>query len=219
MRGLALRLDAMRCPDDVELIHRDNYPDFKWVRYGAAGPDWFAHRSERQERTIIRHRVDLEDPLVVRFVNATDDDKLVKFLSRFGLPDPLLSAVKIGIAEPRNVILGRQKVLRRLLEDAGSGDPARARKAANESLRFGGAQISSLEPDGRMVSTARCLMDFMYMEIAIAAANGARLGSCKRCCDVFLYGRATKRRSTSTYCSNKCRVGGYRAKKRNHNGG
>ena len=210
---LSLRLKATRCPDGIELVHRERYQNIAAPRYGRSGPDWFAYRSGRQEHTVIRETVDLEDALVCRFVNATDDDKRVTFLSRFGLPGDVLGFVGIGIAEPRNIILGRQRVLRRLLQDAGSGDVARARKAANESLRHASPDSMSLEPGGRMVWTMRSLMDFMYMEIVTAADNDARLGSCKRCGSLFLYGKGTKRRKTAKWCGLTCRVGAWRSSK------
>jgi hypothetical protein len=171
------------------------------------------------QRTTIRDAVDLEDALAVRFVNATDDDKLIDFFKRFGLPEHLVRYAKIGGGEPRNIVLGRQRVLRHLLQDAGGGDAARAVKAANDALRHARSDRLSLEPGGRMVRTTQSLMDFMYMEVAETAANGARLASCKRCGNVFLYGRGTKRRSTAKYCSDRCRVGTHRANKLNRKGG
>jgi hypothetical protein len=213
MREFGLRLVAPRCPDGVELVRLETYPDAREFGYGPSGPDWFVYCSNRKEqRAIIRDAVDLEDALVVRFVNATDNIKLIRFLSLFGLPEHLFIYVGIGGGEPRNMVLGRQKVLRRLLEDAGSGDAARALKAGNTSLHRVRRDHPSLEPGGRMVRTTQNLMDFMYMEVAAAAAIGARLASCKRCGDLFLTGTLTKRRSTATYCTERCRVGAHRAK-------
>jgi hypothetical protein len=59
----------------------------------------------------------------------------------------------------------------------------------------------------------RSLMDFMYMEIVTAADNGARLGSCKRCGSLFLYGKGTKRRKTAKWCGGACKVGAWRSSK------
>jgi len=205
MREFGLRLVGPRCPDGVELVHRDRSPDFE-CRYGRTGRDWFSYQSRRRER-VIREAVDLEDALVIRFVNATDDNKRIAFLSRFGLPGGILPHWS---CEPRNWILGEQRVLRTLLDRAGSGDAAEAIKAANKSLRRTGRL--SLEPGGRIVWTTESLMSFMYVETVIAAQNGARLASCKRCDDLFLTGALTKRRSTATYCRDRCRVGAHRAK-------
>src|SRR6516225_5765787 len=105
MRGLALRLMNMRCRDGVELVHRDPYPDLR-SPYGASGPDWFSYRSDRCKEEIIRKAVDLEDALVVRFINATDDEKRIAFLWRFGLPDVLFGIDGSPSAtEPRNFVL------------------------------------------------------------------------------------------------------------------
>jgi hypothetical protein len=193
------------------LVHRNKFPNIS-NRYGASGPDWFAYRSDPKHREIIRNAVDLEDALVCRFVNATDDDKRIAFMSRWGLPDDSVGFVGIGIAEPRNIILGMQRELRRLLHEAGSGDPARAIKAANQSLRHAIPKDLSLEPGGRWVWTTGILLAFMYMEIAVAADNGARLGSCKRCGAVFLYGKGTKRRKTAKWCGASCKMVTHRAK-------
>lgn len=213
MREFGLRLVGPRCPDGVELVHRDRSPDFE-CRYGRTGRDWFSYQSRRRER-VIREAVDLEDALVIRFVNATDDNKRIAFLSRFGLPGGILPHWS---CEPRNWILGEQRVLRTLLDRAGSGDAAEANKAANKSLRRIRDRLS-LEPGGRMVWTTENLISFMYMEIVIAAQNGARLGSCQRCGDLFLTGTLTKRRSTAKYCRDFCRVGAHRANKLKLKGG
>src|SRR5262249_8498517 len=150
----------------------------------------FSCKSDRYRHEIIRDAIDLEDALVCRFVNANTDEKRIAFLSRFGLPTQAFPS------EPRNFILGEQRLLRRLLERACSGDSGQAIKAANESLRHGhaGAGLTlSLDPQGRLVHTWESPMSFMHMEIAVAARIGARLGSCKRCHNLFLYGRGTKR--------------------------
>jgi len=97
--------------------------------------------------------------------------------------------------------------------------PAFARKAANWALRRALPGTVSLEAGGRMVWTMRSPMDFMYMEIVAAADNGARLGSCKRCGNVFLYGKGTKRRKTAKWCGATCRQGGFRATQSKRKGG
>jgi hypothetical protein len=238
MRDLVLRLEAERCADKVERVRLDEPPAAR-TRYGKAGPIWFFWRSDRHER-VVQEAVDLENPLVVRFVNADDDQKRIKFLSTFGLPEGfllvvpdgteklvarflslsalpeefLLGAPDVGLpAEPRDFVLGAQRELRRLLEDAGSGDAARTKKAESRSLRLvsGDGDLSRL-PSGRMALTVRTLIAFMRLEIAMVVENGARIASCKRCGDLFLYGKGTKRRSTATYCRDLCRVGAYRSK-------
>jgi len=238
MRGLVLLLDAERCADGVELIRLDDASGIQ-TRYGKAGAMWFSWRSDRSDR-VEQEAVDLENPLVIRFVNANDDDRRITFLSTFGLPEGfllgvpgtkkriitrflsssalpeefLLGAPGVGLpAEPRDFILGEQRELRRLLEDAGSGDAARMDKAASRALR----SVRDSGPSrlhGRTALTAQTLTDFMRFEINAVVENGARLARCKRCDNFFLYGKGTKRRSTATYCRDLCRVGAYRANKR-----
>jgi hypothetical protein len=205
MRNLALRLEAQRCIDGAEIGHRPEPPDWSLLIYGAAGPLWFAHRSDRCE-PFIREAVNLEDTLVVRFVNADDDNKRIDFISRFGLPE----ACRV----PCDWVLDAQQQLRDLLCDAGSGDVGRAVNAAKVSLHLASDNRFSLRSDGRVAVTVGSLMSFMRLETAMVVENDARVASCKRCGDLFLYGHGTKRRSTATYCRDICRVGAHRANKR-----
>jgi hypothetical protein len=208
---VTLRLRTTRCPDGVELGRRDELAGINVEGYGTTGPIWFCCRSERYHREVVREAIDLADPLVVRFINATDDTKRLAFISRFGFPRQLFPD---SLMEPHNFILDEQRVLRRLLAQAGGGDAARATKAANESLVRAGGDGFSLQPDGRMVLTVTSPTAFMRMEIAMVAQNGARLTTCKRCGNVFLTGKLTKRRLTSQYCRDLCRVGAHRAKQK-----
>src|SRR5262245_29767568 len=206
-KGFVLRLVATRCLDGIEIIQRDFEPGFlKHPDYGSSGAMWFSCRSDRYERTTIRDMSGLADTLVVRFVNAADDDRRIAFVSRFGLP---LSAFP---SEPYEWILGEQKVLRRLLDHAGRGDPETAIKAANQSLSQAQLLSLSLQSDGRMVLNADSPMTFMHLEIALVATSGARLTTCENCGDVFLTGSLTARRSTARYCRDRCRVNAHRAK-------
>jgi hypothetical protein len=54
------------------------------------------------------------------------------------------------------------------------------------------------------------LATFMKMETALAATQGAKLGSCGHCEDVFLTGPLTGRRSHAVYCSSRCRMAAMR---------
>jgi hypothetical protein len=209
--NLVLRLDARWCADGVEMIRLDDPPVVRAPRFGKAEAVWFICRSDRYRREIIRETIDLmDDPLVLRFVNAGDDDKLTVFLSRFGLPGGFIIGAPRP-AEPRNFVLGRQRELRRLLLDAGSGDVATATKAANRALRLSGRGDLSLRPDGRMALTVETLVDFMSIEVAMVAAYGTRVRSCERCGKLLLYGRRAGGRSTVKFCSDRCRLSVWRA--------
>src|SRR5438067_12500382 len=69
---LILRLDAKRCADGVGRVRRQ----FSW-------------RSRRHE-PVVREAADLGNPLVIHFLNANTNDKLIDFLSTFGLPGGFL---------------------------------------------------------------------------------------------------------------------------------
>ena len=205
--SICLRLTTEQCLDGVEIIRRDIEPGILKSRYGVSGAVWFSYRSDRFRREI-RDVSGLEDTLVVRFVNATDDVKRVAFLTRFGLPFSHFGIRDVSerrLTEPHEFILGEQRELRRLLNRACSGDADTAMKAANEALYAVSVSLS-MAPDGRMLLIASKPMDFMHMEIATVAASGARLATCERCSDVFLTGPLTTRRSTARYCRDRCRV-------------
>jgi hypothetical protein len=235
MRNLIFCLDAERCADGVEWTRRDP-PGVKWL--SRAGPIWFSWRSNRHER--FEQQADLGDPLVIRFLNASNEDKLTEFLSTFGLPDGFLLRASrrkrpvakflsvedlpdgwvLGAsgadlpAEPRNFVRAMQRRLRRLLEDAASNNATRKDKAAQHALHFAVRDSNASAVDGRVVLTARTLIAFMHFEVYMTAENGAYIGRCKRCRCLFLYGQATRRRSTGTYCSGRCRIAAHRATKR-----
>jgi hypothetical protein len=216
MQPLVLRLVATRCVDGIELVHRDVEPGLLKSEYGSSGALWFSFRSDRSERTTIRDISGLEDTLVCRFVNATDDDRRVNFLSRFGLPFSEIGIKPVsehGPSEPYEFILGEQKVLRGLLGRVGGGDSEIAIKAAKESLSKAHPLSLSLS-DASLVLIAESPMSFMHIEIAMVAASGARLATCETCGDVFLIGPLTARRSTARYCRDRCRVNAHRAKMR-----
>jgi hypothetical protein len=205
---VTLRLRTARCLDDVELVRRDDLAALGLrSEYGVGGAMWFCCRSERYHSEVVREATDLADPLVVRFINATDDTKRLAFVSRLGFP------LQLFAYESHNFVLGEQRTLRRLLEQAGSGDATSAIKAANAALKGAGGDRFSLE-DGRMVLTVTNPMAFMFQEVAMVAANGARLATCERCGDVFLTGKLTKRRITSRFCRDLCRVSAHRANKK-----
>jgi hypothetical protein len=235
MRDLIFRLDAERCTDGVERIRRDGLPGVKGRSYGKV---WFSWRSDRHA-PVVRQATDLRDPLVTGFLNASNGDKLVKFLSAFGLPNGFLLSISRGSkkhfrsfslealpkglvlgasgvgfpAEPQNFVRAMQRGLRHLLEDAASGNAARKDKAAQRALHFV-SESSASAVDGRLALTAPTLIAFMHFEVYMTVENGAYIGRCKRCGDLFLYGKGTKRRNTATYCSGRCRTSAHRATKR-----
>ena len=48
------------------------------------------------------------------------------------------------------------------------------------------------------------LLEFMTMEIAKIALEGAKVATCERCHNLFLTGTSASRRSHAMYCSDRC---------------
>src|SRR5947208_14583952 len=107
-----LRLSATQCPDGIEPFLRDSSMSAVESVYGR---QWYRYRTARRE-PVKREFQKLDDPLVVRFVNANTEDKRVVFLGRFGLP------FAPDGSEPRGHIIARQMSMRRLLAAAGRAD-------------------------------------------------------------------------------------------------
>src|SRR5262249_29239044 len=197
-----LRLETEVCPDGVEGFLHESMNGLR---------DAIRCRSDRRA-PLVREFSNLENPIVIRFVNATDEAKLFHFLKMWGLPsseperyDPRREI--LPNMEIRADILAKQRKLRHLLESAASGDLT---KMTVSNLTFMVRSKGILSADN--------LLSFMEMEIAMAALNGIRIGRCEYCGDVFLTGKLTENRATKIYCSDKHRVAGNRAKAKNKKG-
>jgi hypothetical protein len=195
-----LRLETEVCPDGVEgFLHES----MKGLR------DAIRYRSDRREPPPFREFANLENPVVIRFINATDQTKLFDFLKTWGLPSPRPERYHPHRDIPPNMeiradILAKQRRLRHLLESAASGDLT---KMTVSNLTFMVRSKGILSADN--------LLSFMEMEIAMVGLNGTRIGRCEYCGDVFLTGKLTANRSTAKYCRDKHRVYGNRAKAKN----
>lgn len=208
MDGLAI--DIERCPDGVELV--DGV--YRW-------------RTERSETERITLR-GLEDPVVIAFVNATDDASRQLFFSRFGLLKPTKwwherLAKQFIYHGPTGLIqddiLEDQSRFQKLLEQAGGEAPTAAMTRINRALEtFDDFKLRATFPltgtDGapRLVLKSESLIGFMLMETAMVATHGACLAACEQCDSQFLTGPLTGRRSHARFCSNKCRVAAMRAR-------
>ena len=174
----------------------------------------FHARSERREPVHVV-TADLDDPVVLQFVNARDEDALVQFMSKYSAGNlytpwdppktrfaPNVSAIKIS--DMRDYL--RQKLA--------SSDQVEALVALSEPQIE--AKTSFHLRDGKAQMLLRChhLLDFMRMEVATIAVEGAKLVTCGCCGNYFATGPATSRRTDAQYCSDKCRVAAMRARKK-----
>ncbi len=207
-----LKLEWQRCPDGVEVIDLPTPPPrTEIVRVGfynlrrqrvpsifdEVGGGWH-FRCKSDDRKRLPLTMNLEDPVVVRFINATTIDALIKFFGRYGLPD--------GRGETAvEVETDRRAGFTEMLEKAASGDPDLAGPAVarlNKDIRL---RPAFDEQSRRLVLRVGSLRDFMAMEIVLAAVAGARLGRCRSCGSIFLTGLGTGGRSTRKFCGDRCR--------------
>ena len=208
---MLLIFESERCPDGVELF---DYGPERPLRRGqtiAGAPRsgrWFRYRTKRRERLHLESP-NLENPVVVQYVNARTDEDRASFFSRFGLP----TGQEI---EPDEIAQG-QRGFKALLAKAGSEDAVQGLEAVNATL----AKYRSfyLQPvlrlgDGtpQMLLQPQTLVGFMLMEISAVLLNGARFTSCQHCGSAFLTGPMTWRRAHAVYCSDRCRVAAMRAR-------
>lgn len=218
----ALYLFWERCPDGVELVDHgpprkakarpgrrsalllSDQPSGKEARY----------RTARRE-TLLHDVADLENPIVLRFVNADDDAALIGFLSRFGLPGAVLGEPMAKM--PWVLVTEAQALLRSLLLIIDGQSPAEAMTKINNVLaQHKGASLTPrLDLAGaggtpRLTLQPQSLYGFMVMECAMIAAHGARSTSCQHCGDLFVTGPLTGRRSHAMFCSDRCRVAAMR---------
>lgn len=208
MYGLAVEID--RCPDGVELVE---LPAMRGNTLADSRPAMTVFRYRTQRRQSERFEfTDLENPVVVAFVNAVDDERRRRFFERFGLtvPDRQLDYDSALISQAQ---------FRLLLQTAGGENASAAMAAVNDVISA--HRALSLNPTihlagrrgaPRLLLQTGSLLGFMVMETAMAVAHGARLAACEKCGTVFLTGQLTSRRSHAKFCSDRCRVAAMRAR-------
>ncbi|ESX71833.1 hypothetical protein NKI89_14625 [Mesorhizobium sp. M0309] len=198
---IPLHLDWKKPADGVELEH---------VPFGQGDADpqlAIKSRSGRFEPKTYRLE-SLENPIVLHLVNARNDDDFKRFVSRFGTPRTDFGDI---------AYLRAMEVLRDdLTQDLEfCTDPSLNRIVDSEYL----LQRVTLTPSFaysestdryRLVLSVTNLEGLMRMEIAMALEVGATLIHCKHCSKAFLAGPMTRRRTDAVYCSDRCRVEGFK---------
>jgi hypothetical protein len=203
---LGFRLTTERCPDGVE------------AHEGGGGirerGKWFLYRTERREPLQLEIQ-DLENPIIVQFVNARDEKDLSDFFSKYGLLERALDSRGIDYGEAIYI----QNDFRELLEKVGGPSQVDALRAINEHVEFFGHNF--LDPAFELAGQAgapRMLLNcfepraFMTMEAGMIATHGARVIHCEHCNNIFLIGPLTGRRSHARFCSDRCRVAAMRSR-------
>ena len=193
----------------------------------ADGERYFRPVSKRR-KSVRLLTTDLANPAVVQFANMGDN--LLPFMSLYSTcevyededAEPAVTLedgtpVDTGVAP--YVYLDRveanQRNLRQHLIDIGGPNPI---NAVDRLAQLHGIPLRSIVrlQDGKPQLLLKCddLFDFLRMETALIALEGAKVVVCDHCKNIFLAGPGTGRRPHAVHCSDKCRVGATRARKK-----
>lgn len=186
-----------------------------------ANVEVFAYRSAKIE-SVRREVLNLEDPLAIRFLNASTTDQLETFIGIYGFLLP--KGFDPWEAVPS--IRRKQQNVLEMVKAAGSAEREEAVDRMNVALayheyKFGTPTLNPLKlkpsleyvPGGatsRLVLEPDSLYDFMCVECMTIAATGARVTNCEHCGKFYLTGPLTGRRSHGRFCSDRCRVAAMR---------
>lgn len=173
----------------------------------------FVPRTDRTQ-DVAYEVTNLEDPIVMRFVNAHREDKMLEFLSRFGR----LSAetmYRIAVEFEANLLLTHLLASTTQLP----GETVKDRVEWVNNMLATTTLKPSFDYSGpgqtaRVVLHPQNLLGLMAMEVALAHEAGAAVGQCANCGKLYLTGPLTSRRSSALYCSDRCRVASNRKAKK-----
>jgi hypothetical protein len=219
MYGLSLEWE--HCPDGIELVDYAELspPPAEWLPLLWEPDKVFRCKTDRRFPILLS--VNLEDPVVLHFINARDDNARARFLARFGFLSNLHLDVDFRMPPTwtpdrswpvgtRDDFVRAQGELRQLLALAGSDQEQEAEKSIN--LRLDSIRFDPVFEARRMSFKLRDLFSLLVREIIMVAENNARFTTCERCEAGILTGPGTGRRSHATYCSDRCRVAAMRAR-------
>lgn len=174
------------------------------VYLDGSGRKFWDMKTDRFELVSVE-RVDLENPVVLQFINDNRAGKLERFVNRFGFPREW----------PFDHVAAQHEAVRllgSLISLSVSASPQKRAGAVRMVLDALEVRPVFDETGGRFVLQASDLMGFMAMEVVHAHDAGVALTQCAHCQKYFLTGPKTNRRSTATYCSDRCRVAAMRAR-------
>lgn len=203
-----LMLEWERCPDGVEIVDHGPAPKTEPGRTKLVEPYgmWLSARSARRVPVIYEMR-DLENPVVMHFLNAHTADNMIAFHARFGMRGSTDTAPLVECFRERDNLAN-------FLAYSTAGHIGEATEIVNtvlSSVRL--RPTVDFSGPGRMPAITLhpvSLWQFMAMEVATAASCGAELAQCENCRKLFLTGSLTGRRSHAKYCSDRCRVAAMR---------
>jgi hypothetical protein len=214
---IPVRLEWKRPTDGVEIAFDQELAELETVGDGR----YFRARSDRMIPETYE-LWDLENPIILRFVNSRTDEDRIKFIQRFGFLSTLneyrgdsapwteryLESVDFfksiqSEIEPNHIATESH-------EKIGTWRDSIETFMGKAHLRPTFAIGEAARP--QMTLLASSLTCFMFMEIGLVYEAGAEMASCEHCSQIFLTGHMTGRRSSAKYCSDRCRVAAMRAR-------
>jgi hypothetical protein len=173
-------------------------------------------RARSAHREPVNYRIgNLENPVALHLINAEDEADLVAFVQRFGMPERLGPPTDSDEAAFSSIKMIRDE-LEDLLWSAGTPDPVARALRANQLLKntalHPAIEFSAVDGRHRLILRPASLADLLFMEAAVAFDVGATMTRCAHCSKAYLTGPMTGRRSSSVYCSDRCRVAAMRAR-------
>ncbi|RWO75257.1 MAG: hypothetical protein EOS18_31405 [Mesorhizobium sp.] len=195
-----VQLNWKRPADGMEEVKAARFTD--WL--GKTDNRVFAPKSNTPLLDVQYKIENLEDPVVLRFINARRENKLLEFVSRFGqLDNKTMYVIKVEFAADE---------LENRLHYSTSTPPRERTRWVNAMLEHVPLK-ASFDDSARIVLHPTSLYGLMALEVALAHEAGAVVASCAHCGTVYLTGPLTWRRSHSVYCSVRCRVAASRKRK------
>jgi hypothetical protein len=213
--------------DEMERLRQEEQADqvLKQAQVGwpRSGPQPGPHRWLRPvtptKATVTLRADTFERPVVIEFINAKDEQSLIQFVHKYGLPgSPNLDRTE---GAPLNYVVRCRQALDLVLNLHHAGLKSRA-VAVYEVLATSD-WVSTIVPrltipiyDDTPQLTLRpnTLLAYMLLEAGMIMSGNIRLMRCEHCGKVFASGAGGGKRRTAMYCSNRCRVAEQRAQAR-----
>jgi hypothetical protein len=163
-------------------------------------------------KTRVHELKDLSSLLVVQFINARDEARMLNFVQTYGLPLP---GGREPVADCEEQRVHLETVLTAFLD----GRPIRGNSRARAFLETNAQRtVVNATLDFRVTSglrvalRAKSLAQFFLLEGMLAISNSLGCRRCDHCGDLFFVGAAVGRRASRRFCSERCRVAGFRAR-------
>lgn len=231
--NFSLSLDWTRCPDGVEVY--DNV--HSGLDSSGYIPSWLEpitgeyvrFKSEAYEIIHFESTSHL-DSLVLKFASADTKEKLLRFLSNYGMPSICKPHEEIPDEKADFVYSAYEEYIQTRFRTGES--LAEIRSAQVKLLKLfqsgsvknftdqfsAGVEMTMPVPEkgqrpGLMLHP-NDLFQFMKIEAALIVCGPSEVKTCSHCSDLFAKGGEKAKRTDSKYCSPRCRLAAHRLRKK-----